>query len=233
MDDNANLSKTFINNQKKLYSGAFEARKIKGLWVVADGLVYDTFSEAKHTCVCSDILTKIKNNEFIDFFLGLDWGWNHPLSCGLYGITSNNVYYKIDELYGSRIDEEAVIGWILAKQKEYGRYFRFLNADNARPELNHKLRCCLRDMIIYSEKPHLQDSISILRGIINKDRLIINAERCKNTIKEFKSYRYPSIDEKLSSRFEEDTPIKQNDDSMDETRYAVAFYETHFKKHIC
>lgn len=233
MKDNANLSKTFIENQKKLYSGIFEARKIKGLWVVADGLVYDTFSEIKHTCKHSVVFDKINNNDFTEYFLGLDWGWNHPLSCGLYGITKNNVYYKIDELFGSKLNENDVIKWINNKQNEYGRYFRFLNADNARPEQNHKLRKALPNMIIYEEKPRLQDSIGVLRSIINYDCLIINSERCPNTINEFKSYRYPSEDEKLSSRYEEDVPVKENDDAMDETRYAVAFYETRFaKRHL-
>lgn len=228
MDDNANLSETFIENQKKLYKGTFEDRKIKGLWMIADGLVYDTFSTSKHTCSHKDILEKINNYDFIEYFLGLDWGWNHPLSCGLYGITKNKVYYKIDELFGSKLNENDVIKWILSKQEEYGRFFRFINADNARPEQNHKLREALPNLIVYEEKPRLQDSISILRGIINYDSLIVNSARCKNTLKEFASYRYPAEDE--HSFVSEDIPVKENDDAMDETRYAVTFYESRFVK---
>lgn len=148
----------------------------------------------------------------------------------MYGITKNNVYYKIDELFGSKLNENDVIKWINDKQSEYGRYFRFLNADNARPEQNHKLRKALPNMIVYEEKPRLQDSISILRSIINYDCLIINSERCPNTINEFKSYRYPSQDERRSAGFEDDAPLKENDDAMDETRYAVVFYESHFAR---
>ena len=83
-------------------------------------------------------------------------------------------------------------------------------------------------MLIYEEKPKLQDSISVLRSIINYDCLIINSERCKNTLREFASYRYPSEDEKLSAK--DDVPLKENDDTMDETRYAITFYESHFVK---
>ncbi len=226
MEDNANLSKAFIENQKKLYSGAFEARKIKGLWVVAEGLVYDTFSEKKHTCSHSQILEKIAACEFREFFLGLDWGWNHPLCCGLYGITRDGVYYKIDELFGSKLDERDVIRWIKDRQTEYGRYFRFINADNARPEQNQKLREELGGMIVYEFKPRIVDSIGILRGIINYDRLIVNRERCKNTLNEFSTYRYPSEDE--SGADDPDLPLKADDDAMDETRYALTFYETRF-----
>ena len=230
MNDNANLSKTFINNQKKLYQGTFEARKIKGLWVVADGLVYDTFSPAKHTCSHSQILDKIINNDFVDYFLGLDWGWNHPLCCGLYAISKNLVYYKIDELFGSKLNENDVIRWIKSKQQEYQRYFRFLNADNARPEQNHKLRLALPNITLYEDKPKLLDSISTLRSLINYDAIIVNSDRCVNTLKEFRSYRYPYQDEKR--KFDDDIPIKENDDAMDETRYAISFYESRFVKRI-
>lgn len=226
MEDNANLSREFIENQKKLYSGAFEARKIKGLWVVAEGLVYDTFNPSKHTCSHEDILTKIQNHDFREFFLGLDWGWNHPLCCGLYGITKDGFYYKIDELFGSKMDEKDVIKWIKDKQSEYGRYFRFVNADNARPEQNHKLREALGGIIVYEIKPRVIDSIGILRGIINYDRLIINRDRCPHTLDEFASYRYPADDE--SGMYDPDMPLKENDDAMDETRYAVTFYESRF-----
>lgn len=92
--------------------------KLKGLWVVAEGLVYDTFNELKHTCSHTQILEKIAACEFREFFLGLDWGWNHPLCCGLYGITRDGVYYKIDELFGSKLDERDVIKWIKDRQAE-------------------------------------------------------------------------------------------------------------------
>ena len=228
MEDNANLSKSFIENQKKLYKGVFEARKIKGLWVVAQGLVYDTFDIKKHTCTHREILEKINNNEFFEYFLGLDWGWIHPLCCGIYGVTKDGRYYKIDELYGSKKTEDDVINWILDKQKEYKRFFRFINCDNARPEQNHKLRLALNGIIVYEKKPKVVDSIGIVRSIINYDRLVINKDRCKNTLREFGLYRYPNQEERSSLLMDLDTPLKENDDAMDETRYALSFYETHY-----
>lgn len=232
MEDNANLSKSFIANQKKLYQGVFESRKIKGLWVVAQGLVYDTFDYEKHTCSHRQVLEKIEKNEFFEYFLGLDWGWNHPLCCGLYGVTRDFKYYKLDELYGSQISTEKVVSWIVARQNEYKRFFRFINCDNARPEQNHKLRQSLNGIIVQESKPKVVDSIAVVRSIINYDRLIVNKERCKNTLKEFGLYRYPNEDERLHSFGDWDTPLKENDDAMDETRYALNFYETNYAKRI-
>ena len=158
----------------------------------------------------------------------MDWGWIHPLSCGLYGVTKDFKYYKIDELYGSKISEDKVIQWILDKQKEYGRYFRFINCDNARPEQNHKLRNSLNGIIVHEKKPKVVDSIATLRAIINYDRLILNRDKCKNTIREFGLYRYPNEDERSDKFLDLDSPLKENDDTMDETRYALNFYETHY-----
>ncbi len=228
MEDNANLAPVFIENQKRLYKGAFEARKIQGLWTVADGLVYDTFCEEKHTVSKTEILEKIEKNIFKDYFLGLDWGWNHPLCCGLYGVTAEGAYYKIDELYGTKKTCTDVAEWILKKQNEYSRYFRFINADNARPEQNYELEQRLCGIHVYSEKPGVLDSIEIMRKIINYDRLIINKDDCPQTLQELKSYSYPQDEESTDI----DLPLKQNDDAMDETRYALYFYETHFSKNF-
>lgn len=230
MEDNANLSNVFIENQKRLYKGAFQARKIKGLWVIAEGLVYDTFCTDKHTCSHSDILTKIEANEFCDYFLGLDWGWNHPLACGLYGVTRGGVYYKIDELYGSKLSCSDAAAWILSKQAEYGRYFRFVNADNARPEQNYELEKALGSVKVYSEKPKVKDSIEVVREVINYDRLVVNRERCTDTLRELGLYRYPSADAAEDGGVDMDYPLKENDDTMDEMRYAIGFYEAHYKK---
>ena len=76
------------------------------------------------------------------------------------------------------------------------------------------------------------DSIGIMRAIINYDRLIINKDRCKNTLREFGLYRYPNEDERNEKFVDLDTPLKENDDTMDETRYALNFYETNYAKKI-
>ena len=231
MKDNANLSETFIKNQEKLYQGAFKARKIDGLWIVADGLVYDTFNSSKHIISGEHISEKIKNNDFLEYFLGIDWGWNHPTACVLIATDRTGKYYILDELYSSKIEADRVILWIEEKQKEYGRYFSFANCDNARPEQNDKLRH-RTNLIIYEEKPKVEDSIAMVRELINYDKLLV-AENCKAVLNEFCTYRYPSENEKNKmsiSPDNSDLPLKINDDCMDAVRYALYKYLTTFKR---
>lgn len=231
MKDNANLSDTFINNQEKLYQGAFRARKIDGLWIIADGLVYDTFNRNKHVIQKEQLIEKVNHNEIAEYFLGVDWGWNHPTACLLLGIDRNGVYYILDELYASKIEAESVIHWIEEKQKEYGRFFSFANCDNARPEQNDRLRK-QTNLIIYEEKPRVEDSLSLVRSLINYDRLLV-CETCKAVLNEFETYRYPSENDQEGAVSENsDLPLKINDDCMDALRYALFKHLTTFSKQL-
>ncbi len=230
MSDNANLSKTFIENQEKLYSGAFKARKIDGLWIVAEGLVYDTFNTSKHVISHNQIIEKVKTNNIVEYFLGIDWGWNHPTACLLMGVDRFGKYYLLDELYSQKIEADNVIKWINQKQQEYGRYFSFANCDNARPEQNDKLRKAT-NLVIYEDKPRIEDSVSLVRGLINYDKLLV-CETCTATLNEFLTYRYPSETEQLKfmGSNNADLPLKLNDDCMDALRYAIFKHLTTFNR---
>ncbi len=214
MRDNANLSDVFIKNQEKLYKGTFKKRKIDGLWLAAEGLVYDTFSKDKHTISNADLFGKIQNGEIAEYFLGIDWGWNHPTVCLLLGNSIWGTCYVIDELYSAKIDFEGVIRWINQKQIEYGKFFNYANCDNARPEQNEKLRR-YTNLVIYETKPKVEDSITLVRSLINYDKLIVS-QKCVHTLEEFELYSYGS----------DDIPLKVNDDCMDALRYGLYIYLT-------
>ena len=239
MDDNNAISEERKNEFKRQYKGAFYDRYVLGLRIIPEGLVYQ-FDKTKHTCSDKECREMIEQNKFDDFFFAVDWGWNHPLSCGFYGVTPFGKYYKIDELFGQQKDYSDVLRFIDATQKKYGRYGRFINADNEDPNQCDKLRIGyapaknglpeLRIGInVHQEKPSsVKDSVAVLRSIINFDRVIINRDNCPETIKGFETYRYPTQDELLKGKLDADKPLKENDDAADETRYGILFYETRY-----
>ena len=49
IDDNPYLDASYIANLKKEYTGVFYDRFIRGLWVVAEGLIYPDAAEGKYT----------------------------------------------------------------------------------------------------------------------------------------------------------------------------------------
>ena len=46
MDDNLSLSEVVKERYKRMYSGLWYKRFILGLWVMADGIIYDMFTDA-------------------------------------------------------------------------------------------------------------------------------------------------------------------------------------------
>ena len=227
IDDNNTLPEDYKTFIKRQYKGAFYARMIEGLDVVAEGLVYDTFNHSKHTCNHEQILKMIENYEFKDYVLGCDWGWQDPTAVGLYGVTRDKTYYMIDELYKNHIEADEVSKWILEKQKEYKIFIRCGNFENARPELNYKVQK-QTNIMIRAEKPMLEDSIGLMRSVINFDRLIINKDKCPYFLSEISIYRYPDEDERMKAGVKPDVPIDANQHILDATRYMLYYYETYF-----
>lgn len=239
LDDNNAISDERKEEIKKQYKGAFYDRYVLGLRIIPEGRVYD-FDKDKHTISNAECLKMIEDDLFYDYFYAVDWGWNHPLSCGFYGVTRLGRYVKITELFGQKKDYTDVIRFIDSTQKTYKKYGRFVNADNEDPNQCDKLRIGYApakdglpevkiNITVYKEKPSsVKDSVALVRTAINYDRIIVNRDTCPETIKGFESYRYPSQDELLKGKLDADKPLKQDDDSMDETRYGFCFYETNF-----
>ncbi|OYP01261.1 terminase, partial [Lachnotalea glycerini] len=68
MDDNLSLSEKIKARYRSMYSGVFFQRYIQGLWVVAEGIIYDMFDKAKHTVQSlSDLLKDT-------YYVSVDYG---------------------------------------------------------------------------------------------------------------------------------------------------------------
>lgn len=228
IDDNKTLPDDYKEFIKRQYKGVMYSRMIEGLDVVAEGLVYDSFKESKHTCTHDDILELIEQNAFHTYMVGIDFGWNDPCFVGIFGITADDTIYLIDELYKSHIETDDICDWLLEKQKEYKKFFRFGVGDNSRPECIYRIQQ-KTGIVIYDDKPKLEDSITLVRSVINFDRLIVNRDRCKYFLAEIQVYRYPDEDERLKADVKPDVPIDKNNHAMDGSRYAIWVYETRFK----
>ena len=79
------------------------------------------------------------------------------------------------------------------------------------------------------EKPKVEDSIALVRELINYDKLLVS-EKCKSTLNEFETYRYRSAGENGYNSEDADTPLKVNDDCMDALRYALFKHLTTFRR---
>ncbi|WP_052335731.1 PBSX family phage terminase large subunit [Faecalispora jeddahensis] len=208
IDDNTFLDQEYVENLKKEYVGVFYDRFIRGLWVVAEGLIYADVANGQG-------IVEPENRQYVKRYISIDYGTLNPFSAGLYGLCKG-VWYRYDEYYYSGREEqrqltdseyyaeleklagkqhvEAVVidpsaASMIAEIKKHGR-FRVIKANNE-----------VVDGIRETAKAFSRGQLKVTRN-------------CSGAITEFSSYRW-------DDKKQEDKPIKENDHAMDEIRYFV------------
>lgn len=209
MDDNLSLSERVKERYKRMYSGVFYDRYIRGLWVVAEGIIYSMFSKERH-------VVKASEYDFIEYNISIDYGTQNPTAFGLWGKTSDGKHVMIKEYYHS--------GRTTGTQKTDVEY----SEDLMKFTDGYKIKRVIIDpsaasfiaqlkkdgFKILRAKNSVLDGIRLVASLLNGERILFD-ESCIETFKEFNSYLW---DEK-SCKIGEDKPIKEWDHSMDQIRY--------------
>lgn len=208
MEDNNSLSEKVKKRYENMYSGVFYDRFIRGLWVVAEGLVYDFFQSKKET-----IIKTVDMNDYNEFYVSIDYGTINPCSMGLWGVNSEGAA-RIKESYfdsrkegRQRTDEEHYQA--LVELVEDLPITRVIVDPSAASFIE-----CIRRHGEFRVKPAINsviDGIRITSSLLNAGMIRIDPS-CKDCIREFGLYRW---DEKKTA----DTVLKENDHAMDEVRY--------------
>ena len=85
MDDNLSLDSKIKARYEGMYSGVFYDRYIRGLWTVAEGLIYTMFNKDYH------IVPSIPRS-YEDYLISCDYGTLNPTSAGLWGLCEGKWY---------------------------------------------------------------------------------------------------------------------------------------------
>jgi PBSX family phage terminase large subunit len=147
-------------------------------------------------------------------YLGLDWGFNHPLACVKVFFVGNEIYIR--QLYYKSepdIDElEAII-----RADEHGKD-TYLVCDSAEPR-------AVADLIKRGLNAIKARKVagSVLTGIRRMQQKKIHVhEDSIGVISEMNNYKW-----KMDNRTDKilDIPIKENDDALDAVRYIITTFE--------
>jgi len=213
LDDNLTLSKSYVENLKKEYTGVWHKRFIEGLWVLADGLVYDMFDEEK--CV----IELPEKEVFKNYIFGVDYGTNNP--CVFLSIGYNNYKDKFivnDEYYWDgrtkrqKTDDEYADDFI-----NFARQYTNNITVYADPSaLSFITALKKRGVNVIQADNSVLDGIRFVSTLLGSGRILIN-KKCQNLISEMCSYCW---DTKAQQKGE-DKPLKENDHSPDALRYAL------------
>lgn len=90
LDDNPSLPAAYVASLKRSHQGLFFKRYILGEWCLAEGVIYDSFDEARHVV---DLVPEISRWMCV----GLDYGTVNPFAALLIGIGADNRLYVASE----------------------------------------------------------------------------------------------------------------------------------------
>jgi len=218
IDDNPFLSPFFVEQLKKEYSGVWYQRYIKGLWVLAEGLVYDMFNTDNH------IVTHIPN--ISQYWIGVDYGTANDTVFLLIGLGTDGKLYVIDEWrWGRKKKGNSKTDVQLRKE-----LINFMKRNQVQPNwifidpsAASFIEECYQNR---SEHPGLRKvaranndvakGIQKVSSLIGNDALLIR-DKCEGLKEEMMSY---SWDEKAQEKGE-DKPIKEFDHGPDALRYTI------------
>lgn len=210
IEDNGSLPEDIIERYYHMYSGVFYQRFILGLWVAAEGVVYDMFNMDRH------VLTERAEPKGT-VYVSCDYGTQNPTVFLMWSKVGGkwtcvreyrysgreNLRQKTDAEYAK--DMDAWLGDIVPK-----RIIVDPSAASFIEELKrhgYRIRKGNNDVI---------DGIRAVSSMLSNDEIAFSPE-CTGCIKEFGTYMW---DGKAAERGE-DKPLKENDHCMDAIRYFV------------
>lgn len=212
LEDNPNLDQAYIDSLKKEYTGLWYKRFISGLWVLAEGAIYDMWDDNVHAV---DIIPE----RFDRYYLGVDYATGNPTAFILIGQAGLKLY-AIDEYYwdSARTGRQKTDAEYSADLKKFieGRYPQAILVDPSAASFILQLR---RDQVpgIRNADNSVLDGIRNVASFISGSRFFVYKKKCPNLLKEFAGYVWDPKAQKKG----EDKPIKTNDHALDATRYVV------------
>lgn len=204
MRDNPGLTEKVIEQYESMFSGVFYDRFIRGLWIVAEGLVYPMFDER-------NITDEVPESG--EYYMSCDYGTLNPFSAGLW-CWNGKVATRVREYYYSGRDERSN-----KTDEEYYIELEKLAGDlPVKSVVIDPSAASFIEVIRRHKRFRVQKAVNdVIPGIATTARYIQDGtikvyRSCKDAIREFGLYRW---DEKST----EDKPIKENDHAMDDIRY--------------
>jgi len=216
MDDNPNLPPDYIEAQKRFYKGVFYQRFILGLWVMAEGAIWqDAWNDE---LLYDEAPPNLKNSGgYADRWISNDYGTNHPHVYLEFFDDGNNVWLDREYVWDSTE---------MMRQKTDGQYaedlVEFMGANNGcqviiPPDaLSFRQECINRGIWVTEANNDVTPGLQTVAGMMAARKLRLN-RKCKRVIRGIQTYVWDP--NKAKRGIEE--PLKQNDDECDALRYGL------------
>lgn len=215
MEDNPSLSEAKKAMYRGLYTGVFFKRFILGLWVVAEGAIYDMFSDEEN--VYTDPIPNWRLDR-ADHYIAVDYGTQNA-TVFLYIIDDGEFVWVEDEYHYSGREKG-----IQKTDSEYAkdlenfigdRPIRFVVVDPSAASFIAEIKKTKGYRVREADNEVL-DGIRLTATLIGRRIIRVN-RRCRSLIREIHSYVWdPAPTEKGNEK-----PKKKDDHGPDALRYFV------------
>lgn len=211
IDDNTFLDPQYVADLKKEYTGLWYKRFIDGLWVMAEGAIYDMFD--------TDIHVTKEEKRYENYIVGVDYGTHNPCVFVLLGFNSPEEicvckeYFWDSQIQNRQKTDREYVDDLVEFVKDVPNYRHIIIDPSASSFL---LECAQRNLRIRKADNSVLDGIKLVSKKLQNKHLTI-FHNCANTIKEHQSYVW---DDRAQKRGE-DKPLKQADHSCDALRYGI------------
>lgn len=213
LDDNLTLSDAVKERYRRMFSGLFYQRNILGLWVAAEGVIFDMWDNNLHVV---DKLPKMRR-----YWTAADYGTANPTVFLLIGEGVDNRLYVCDEW---RWDSKAKGRRLTDAQisAEYRKWIAGLDIVPLRVFIDPSAASLIEQMWadgvrgIQHADNAVVDGIQDVSTLLGADLLRVH-KRAEGLIEEMGSYVWDAEAQKRG----EDKPLQQNDHGPDGLRYGV------------
>jgi len=216
LEDNPFLDPEFVKQIQREYQGLYYQRLVLGMWVMAAGAVYDMFEEGVHVRDCPQ--------GFQHYGVGIDKGTVHPTTFLLFGWDDPSEGVHLLDCY---FHEGGAQNQSRKTNPQYANDFDSFVAgidldvivsDPSAADFIAELR--ERGYDVKAGDNDVINGINFVAGLLGyeskgDERLWINDTKATRPVRrEFQSYVWDEKD-----GVQHDTPVKENDHTMDALRY--------------
>ncbi len=226
LEDNPYLPEDYVKALKSEFSGVFYDRFILGMWVAAEGRIYEGFSER---CIISaeELSTRLAENRLIVSAVGVDYGGNKSASvfCHVgFDVGFKNVYVLSEHYDKRNRSAESLISAFqeyISREKEQRPTLSAAYCDSAEQLLIKSFRSAVRLEVKNALKRPVNTRINMLNRLIASGRFFVS-EECPQLIDAIRSAVWDERNIHHDVRLDNGST---NIDSLDAFEYVLERYE--------
>jgi phage terminase large subunit len=207
-------------------TGPRKERLLFGKAAMAEGVVYADWNDQVHLIYANDV------PKLVRYVAAQDWGYTHPGVLGVWGLDWDGRMYLVAQIYRTK----QTIDWWIARARELREEFRWeaIACDPSEPAYIEQYQAAgLNAVAAYSRVlpgiNAVQERLAIADDGLPRFFIVRDCVRHEDeTLKQ--DHKMHAIEQEFPSyvwadRKAKEQPVKDGDDGMDTSRYAVAYVD--------